>query len=39
MSEKPNENPGGRPLSPHLTVWKWGPAMLVSILHRITGDG
>jgi succinate dehydrogenase / fumarate reductase cytochrome b subunit len=26
-----------RPLSPHLTVWKWGPAMLVSILHRITG--
>lgn len=28
-----------RPLSPHLTIWKWGPAMLVSILHRITGDG
>jgi succinate dehydrogenase / fumarate reductase cytochrome b subunit len=26
-----------RPLSPHLTVWKWGPAMLVSILHRVTG--
>ena len=26
-----------RPLSPHLTVWKWGPHMLVSILHRITG--
>jgi succinate dehydrogenase / fumarate reductase, cytochrome b subunit len=26
-----------RPLSPHLTIWKWGPAMLVSILHRITG--
>jgi len=26
-----------RPLSPHLTVWKWGPAMLVSILHRATG--
>ena len=28
-----------RPLSPHLTVWKWGPHMLVSILHRITGVG
>ena len=28
-----------RPLSPHLTVYKWGPHMLVSILHRITGAG
>lgn len=28
-----------RPLSPHLQVWRWGPHMLVSILHRITGDG
>lgn len=27
-----------RPLSPHLTIWKWGPHMLVSILHRITGS-
>lgn len=26
-----------RPLSPHLTIWKWGPHMLVSILHRLTG--
>jgi len=26
-------------LSPHLTIWKWGPHMLVSILHRITGSG
>ena len=26
-----------RPLSPHLTVWRWGPNMLVSILHRATG--
>ena len=26
-----------RPLSPHLTIWKWGPGMLVSILHRMTG--
>lgn len=28
-----------RPLSPHLQVWKWGPHMLVSILHRVTGSG
>ena len=28
-----------RPLSPHLSIWKWGPGMTVSILHRITGDG
>lgn len=28
-----------RPLSPHITIWKWGPAMLTSILHRVTGDG
>jgi succinate dehydrogenase / fumarate reductase, cytochrome b subunit len=28
-----------RPLSPHLTIWKWGPHMAVSILHRISGDG
>ena len=26
-----------RPLSPHLTIWKWGPHMVVSILHRATG--
>src|SRR3546814_3439211 len=28
-----------RPLSPHLSIWKWGPHMLISILHRVTGDG
>ena len=28
-----------RPLSPHLGIWKWGPAMRVSILHRVSGDG
>ncbi len=33
-----SRNPG-RPLSPHLTIWKWGPAMVVSILHRATGAG
>jgi succinate dehydrogenase / fumarate reductase, cytochrome b subunit len=33
-----SRNPG-RPLSPHLTIWRWGPAMAVSILHRATGAG
>ena len=31
-----HRNPN-RPLSPHLSVYKWGPHMLVSILHRMTG--
>jgi succinate dehydrogenase / fumarate reductase, cytochrome b subunit len=26
-----------RPLSPHLGIWRWGPHMIVSILHRATG--
>lgn len=26
-----------RPLSPHLSIWKWRPTMAVSILHRATG--
>ena len=34
MSRNPD-----RPLSPHMTIWRWGPGMLVSILHRITGSG
>jgi succinate dehydrogenase / fumarate reductase cytochrome b subunit len=28
-----------RPLSPHLTVWKWEPHMAASIIHRVTGAG
>ena len=28
-----------RPLSPHLQIWRWGPAMFTSILHRVTGIG
>lgn len=28
-----------RPLSPHLSIWKPGVHMVVSITHRITGDG
>ena len=31
-----HRNPS-RPLSPHLSIYKWGPHMLVSILHRVTG--
>ena len=31
-----SRNPS-RPLSPHLSIWRWGPNMLVSILHRVTG--
>lgn len=31
-----HRNPS-RPLSPHLTAWRWGPHMIVSILHRMTG--
>ena len=34
MSRNPD-----RPLSPHLSIWRWGPGMLVSILHRVTGSG
>lgn len=33
-----HRNPN-RPMSPHLTIWKWGPHMAVSILHRVTGVG
>ena len=33
-----HRNPG-RPLSPHLTIWRWGPHMAVSILNRVTGVG
>lgn len=28
-----------RPLSPHMSIWRWGPGMAISILHRATGDG
>ena len=29
----------GRPLSPHLSVYRWPITMLLSILHRVTGIG
>lgn len=28
-----------RPIAPHMQIWRWGPAMLVSILHRVSGNG
>ncbi|WP_265587102.1 succinate dehydrogenase, cytochrome b556 subunit [Sphingomicrobium arenosum] len=31
--------PSSRPLSPHLSIYRWQPHMLVSILHRVTGAG
>ena len=32
-------NNNGRPLSPHLTIYRWPITMTLSILHRITGVG
>jgi succinate dehydrogenase / fumarate reductase cytochrome b subunit len=34
-----NARNAARPLSPHLSIWKWGPSMAVSIMHRVTGSG
>lgn len=34
-----NAGTRNRPLSPHLQIWRWGPHMFVSILHRVTGNG
>lgn len=31
--------PRERPLSPHLTVWRWHITMAASILNRVTGVG
>ena len=27
-----------RPLSPHMTIWRWQVHAIVSILHRVTGN-
>ena len=32
-------NDSGRPLSPHLSVYRWPVTMTMSILHRATGAG
>ena len=31
--------PRARPIAPHLTAYRWGPHMLVSIMHRVMGVG
>ncbi|MEO6093051.1 MAG: succinate dehydrogenase, cytochrome b556 subunit [Novosphingobium sp.] len=41
---QPGNSPRQRPLSPHLLDgwrlhWRWGPGMLSSILHRVSGVG
>jgi succinate dehydrogenase / fumarate reductase cytochrome b subunit len=39
MSQSPatRPSPNPRPLSPHLTVYRWPITMTMSILHRVTG--
>ena len=34
-----NPNNRTRPISPHATIYKIGPHMLVSFVHRLTGSG
>ncbi|MDF1834407.1 MAG: succinate dehydrogenase, cytochrome b556 subunit [Alteraurantiacibacter sp. bin_em_oilr2.035] len=33
------QNKPQRPLSPHMSIWKWEIHAITSIFHRITGDG
>lgn len=33
-----SDAPSTRPLSPHLSIYKFRPTMVMSILHRITGS-
>jgi succinate dehydrogenase / fumarate reductase cytochrome b subunit len=37
MAENPHRSGHARPLSPHLTIWRWQVTMLSSIMHRATG--
>ena len=38
MADNP-QRPMGRPLSPHMTIYRWPVTMMTSITHRITGGG
>ena len=38
MADNP-QRPAARPLSPHLTIYRWPVTMLTSITHRVTGVG
>jgi len=37
MADHPQKPVHVRPLSPHLTIWRWQVTMLASIMHRATG--
>ena len=37
MADIPQKAGRERPLSPHLTIWRWQVTMLASIMHRATG--
>jgi succinate dehydrogenase / fumarate reductase cytochrome b subunit len=37
MADNPQVPGRSRPLSPHLTIWRWQVTMLASIMHRATG--
>ena len=37
MADIPQKSGRERPLSPHLTIWRWQVTMLASIMHRATG--
>ena len=37
MADHPQNLGRPRPLSPHLTIWRWQVTMLASIMHRATG--
>ncbi len=37
MADIPQKTGHVRPLSPHLTIWRWQVTMLASIMHRATG--
>ena len=37
MADNPQKMGRERPLSPHLTIWRWQVTMLASIMHRATG--
>jgi succinate dehydrogenase / fumarate reductase cytochrome b subunit len=39
MADNPQKPAHARPLSPHLTVYRWQMTMLGSITHRVTGMG
>ena len=37
MADNPQRTGHARPLSPHLTIWRWQVTRLSSIMHRATG--